>query len=62
MAAVRGAYHIAWANICLLPGNSPQQPAISVGEIMLLERSCKEKHVMVEEQLRAKIRGETHKR
>ncbi|MGO9415887.1 MAG: cyclodeaminase/cyclohydrolase family protein [Syntrophobacteraceae bacterium] len=59
MAAVRGAYHIAWANICLLPGNGPQQPVISVGEIMLLEQTCKEKHVMVEEQLRAKIRGET---
>jgi formiminotetrahydrofolate cyclodeaminase len=59
MAAVRGAYHIAWANICLLPGNSPQHPVISVGEISLLERTCKDKHVMVEEQLRAKIRGET---
>jgi formiminotetrahydrofolate cyclodeaminase len=62
MAAVRGAYHIAWANICLLPGNSPRQPAISAGEISLLERSCKEKHLMVMEQLRAKIRGETPNR
>ncbi len=59
MAAVRGAYHIAWANICLLPGNSPQQPAMSTGEISLLEQSCKEKHVKVQEQLTAKIRGET---
>ncbi len=59
MAAVRGACHIAWANICLLPGNGPQQPAISAGEIMLLEQTCKEKHVMVEEQLKAKIRGGT---
>jgi formiminotetrahydrofolate cyclodeaminase len=58
LAAVRGAYHIAWANICLLPGNSLQQPAISTGEIRLLEQSCKEKHVMVQEQLRGRIKGE----
>src|SRR5208337_2871602 len=58
LAAVRGAYHIAWANICLLPGNSMQQPAISTGEIRLLEQSCKEKHVTVQEQLRVRIRGE----
>ena len=58
LAAVRGAYHIAWANICLLPGNSLQQPAISTGEIRLLEQCCKEKHVTVQEQLRARIKGE----
>ena len=58
LAAVRGAYHIAWANICLLPGNSLQRPAISTGEIRLLEQCCKEKHVTVREQLRARIKGE----
>ena len=58
LAAVRGAYHIAWANICLLPGNSLQRPAISTGEIGLLEQCCKEKHVTVREQLRARIKGE----
>lgn len=58
LAAVRGAYHIAWANICLLPGNSPQKPAISTGEISLLEQCSQEKHAMVQEELRARIRGE----
>jgi formiminotetrahydrofolate cyclodeaminase len=58
LAAVRGAYHIAWANICLLPGNSPQKPATSTGQIGLLEQLCRQKHVMVEEQLKAAIRGE----
>ncbi len=59
LAAVRGAYHIAWANICLLPGNSPQKPAISTEEIRLLEQRCQEKHVMVQEQLRARMRGKS---
>ncbi len=58
LAAVKGAYHIAWANICLLPGNSSQTPAISVGEIGLLEQSCQEKYEKVQEQLRARIKGE----
>ena len=58
LAAVRGAYHIAWANICLLPGNSSKKPSTSTGQIMLLEQSCRQKHVQMQEQLRAGIRGE----
>lgn len=58
LAAVRGAYHIAWANICLLPGNLPHKPAITTGKIRLLERNCQEKHVEVQEQLMARITGD----
>ncbi len=57
LAAVRGAHHIAWANIRLLPGNSPQQPAISTSEISLLERCCRDKYEIVQEQLKARIGG-----
>jgi len=58
LAAVKGAYHIAWANICLLPGNSAKKPLTSTGQIMLLEQSCRQKHMKVQEQLEAGIRGE----
>ncbi|HYA39850.1 MAG TPA: cyclodeaminase/cyclohydrolase family protein [Syntrophobacteraceae bacterium] len=58
LAAVKGAYHIAWANICLLPGNSAKKPITSTGQIMLLEQSCRQKHMKVQEQLEAGIRGE----
>jgi formiminotetrahydrofolate cyclodeaminase len=58
LAAVRGAYHIAWANICLLPGNSSQRPAVSTGQIMLLEQSCRQQHGKVQEELRAGIMGD----
>jgi formiminotetrahydrofolate cyclodeaminase len=56
-AAVRGAYHIAWANICLLPGNSAKKPTTSTGQIKLLEQSCQKQHLKVQEQLMAGIMG-----
>jgi formiminotetrahydrofolate cyclodeaminase len=55
-AAVKGAYHIAWANICLLPGDSEHRPTTSTGEINLVEKACHEKHAEVQEQLRERIR------
>lgn len=57
LAANRGAYHIAWANICQLPGSSPQRPAISTAEITLLRIDCQEKYESMEEQLRIRIAG-----
>jgi formiminotetrahydrofolate cyclodeaminase len=58
VAAVRGAYHIALANICLLPESSKQKPAISAGEIRLLKQICQQKHVVVQKQLKDRIRCE----
>lgn len=57
LAAVSGASHIAWANVCLLPGNRPHDLPVSTGEISTLEKICREKHLVVQEHLKARIKG-----
>jgi formiminotetrahydrofolate cyclodeaminase len=58
LAAVSGASHIAWANVCLLPGSTPHELPVSAGEISTLEKICREKHLVVQAHLKARIKGD----
>jgi formiminotetrahydrofolate cyclodeaminase len=58
LAAVQGAFHIARANLCLVPDDwskgAPQ--ASSTAKIRRLQDCCQDSYDMVQEQLRARIR------
>ncbi len=58
LAAVQGSYHIARANLCLVPGKSPMGGlrSRSRDKIGRLQNCCQDAYDMVQEQLRLKIR------
>ncbi len=59
LAAVQGAYHIARANLCLVPNDSPKEGprARSTEKIKRMQNCCQDSYDMVQEQLRVRIRS-----